>query len=361
MQRGQHQVPGERSLHGDLRGLQVADLADHDDVRVLPEDRPQGYGEGHVDARVDLDLADPRQVVLHRVLDGEDVAGAGVEPRQAGVQGDRLARAGGPGDQHDAVRLADQVVQRRQHAGSHAQGLQPQASGLLVQQAHHHPFAVAGGHGGDANVDRPPGYPQGDAAVLGQAFLGDIQLRHDLDPRHQRRVQRLARRDHVAQGAVDPVAHLRMGLEGLDVDVAGLIARGLGQQRVDHADHWRAILGVEQVGNLGDIVHQAVEVDLALRRADHRRGAAGIGVGAGQQGVELVVADALQAGQLMPLAHLADRPAGRPRADQQGRAMLARPQQGALRLGPGVGQQAHSGAASPSGTARSGRGLGRKS
>ena len=68
-----------------------------------------------------------------------------------------------------------------------------------------------------------------------------------------------------------------MGLEGLDVDVAGLIARGLGQQRVDHADHWRAILGVEQVSDLGDIVHQAVEVDLALRRADHRRGAAGIG------------------------------------------------------------------------------------
>lgn len=68
-----------------------------------------------------------------------------------------------------------------------------------------------------------------------------------------------------------------MGLEGLDVDVAGLVARGLGQQRVDHADHRRAILGVEQIGDLGDIVHQAVEVDLALRRADHRRGAAGIG------------------------------------------------------------------------------------
>jgi hypothetical protein len=49
VQGGQHQVAGERRLHGDLRGLAVAHLADHDDVRVLAQDGAQGVGEGQVD------------------------------------------------------------------------------------------------------------------------------------------------------------------------------------------------------------------------------------------------------------------------------------------------------------------------
>ncbi len=39
VQRREHEVPGERGLHGDARGLDVADLADEDHVRVLAKDR----------------------------------------------------------------------------------------------------------------------------------------------------------------------------------------------------------------------------------------------------------------------------------------------------------------------------------
>ena len=38
---GQHQVPGQRGLDGDLRGLGVADLADHHHVRVVAQHRAQ--------------------------------------------------------------------------------------------------------------------------------------------------------------------------------------------------------------------------------------------------------------------------------------------------------------------------------
>ncbi len=41
VQRGEHQVPGERGLDRDLRGLAVADLADHDHVGVGAHDRAQ--------------------------------------------------------------------------------------------------------------------------------------------------------------------------------------------------------------------------------------------------------------------------------------------------------------------------------
>jgi hypothetical protein len=117
----QHQVAGERSLHRDLRGFQVADLADHDHVRVLAQDRAQGLGEAHVDARVDLGLADADQVVLDRVFHRHDVGGGRVQARQRRVQRGGLARAGRAGDQHDAVRLVDQAVELRQQGGLHAQ------------------------------------------------------------------------------------------------------------------------------------------------------------------------------------------------------------------------------------------------
>ena len=39
VERRQDQVAGQRRLHGDLGGLGVADLADHDDVRILPQKR----------------------------------------------------------------------------------------------------------------------------------------------------------------------------------------------------------------------------------------------------------------------------------------------------------------------------------
>ena len=41
----EHQMPGQRGLRGDLGGFAVADFADHDHVRVLPQQRPQGRGE----------------------------------------------------------------------------------------------------------------------------------------------------------------------------------------------------------------------------------------------------------------------------------------------------------------------------
>jgi hypothetical protein len=40
-----HHVPGQRRLDRHLGGLEVADFADHDDVRVLAHQRAQAFGE----------------------------------------------------------------------------------------------------------------------------------------------------------------------------------------------------------------------------------------------------------------------------------------------------------------------------
>jgi len=49
----------ERGFDGDFRRLKVADLADHDDVRVLAQESAQGHGEVQADLVVHLHLLMP--------------------------------------------------------------------------------------------------------------------------------------------------------------------------------------------------------------------------------------------------------------------------------------------------------------
>ena len=68
----QHEMPGERRLDRDLGRLDIADLADHDHVRVGADHRAQPGGEGEARLRVHLDLLDAVELVLDRILDGHD-------------------------------------------------------------------------------------------------------------------------------------------------------------------------------------------------------------------------------------------------------------------------------------------------
>ena len=58
-----------------------------------------------------------------------------------------------------------------------------------------------------------------DAAVLRHAALGDVELRHDLEARDERRLQLHRRLHDFLQRAVDAVAHAELVLEALEVDV----------------------------------------------------------------------------------------------------------------------------------------------
>ena len=76
MQRRQHQVSGEGALYRHLRRLEIADLADHDHVRIVTENMPQRAREGESGRVVHLNLIDPGQPILDRILDGDDVDAA---------------------------------------------------------------------------------------------------------------------------------------------------------------------------------------------------------------------------------------------------------------------------------------------
>ena len=78
--------------------------------------------------------------------------------------------------------LAEQLAQRRQGVGGHTQAWQFKAPGLFIEQAQHHPLTVGRRQGRNPHVHLMPGQAQGHAAILGHAFCGDIQARHDLEP-----------------------------------------------------------------------------------------------------------------------------------------------------------------------------------
>ena len=181
VQRGEDQVAGERGLDGDFHRLQVANLTHQDHVGVLANDVAQPGGEGEADLRLDRDLVHALQLVLHWILDRDDLALGRVDLVERAIQGRRLAGAGRSGDQNDAVRPQDELLEMPERLGREAQTVQGQEHRGAIEQPHHDGLAVDGGHGGHPDVDAPVGQRNPDAAILGQSTFRDVHLGHQLD------------------------------------------------------------------------------------------------------------------------------------------------------------------------------------
>ena len=119
--RREDHVTGVGGLAGDRRGLLVADLTDHDHVGVLPQNRPQGGGEGLAGLGVDLHLGDVVQVVFDRVLDRDDVSLVAVDLAEGGIERGRFSRPGGAAAEEHAVGLGHQAAHLLDELGPHAQ------------------------------------------------------------------------------------------------------------------------------------------------------------------------------------------------------------------------------------------------
>ena len=72
---------------------------------------------------------------------------------QRTVQGCRLARTGGAGDQDDAVRQLDQTVELAIDLLVHAQPAQRKIHAVLVQDAHHNSLPMQHGNHRNADID----------------------------------------------------------------------------------------------------------------------------------------------------------------------------------------------------------------
>jgi hypothetical protein len=168
----------------------------------------------------------------------------------------------GPGGQDQAERMARQALERV--FVTRLQTQLDQWNGLgRGQQAQYHIFqSVVGGHDGDAQLQLGPAkLGKVDLAVLRSAPLRDIQPRHDLDARHQRRPQ--PRRQAQIGFKVAVAAKADQGdllaRIGLDVNVGSVQGQRVVDHLLDHAHHAR---GFTRRGGLF--------VLLALRHLDQR-------------------------------------------------------------------------------------------
>ena len=194
----------------------------------------------------------PAELVLDRVLDRDDLVLDGLDLGEAGVERRRLARAGRPGDEDHAVRLADELAEPLHRLGVHPEDVEAQVlelgvRRLLVEDPDDGVLAVDRRHDRDAEVDRPPLDADLEAPVLRDPLLGDVELRHDLDAADDRLVVLLVDRLHRrVEDAVDPVLDDDDVLLRLDVDVGRAALDRVEEDRVDELDD-RAGVGRDPV------------------------------------------------------------------------------------------------------------------
>ncbi|MNE00985.1 hypothetical protein D3C80_934100 [compost metagenome] len=107
-------MTGQRRLEGHLGSLQVADLTDHDDVRVLAQQGAGAFGKAQVYGRMDLQLVEPGFNHFDRVFDGTQVDLRCGQVLEGCVQSAGLAGPGRTCDQDQAVALPDQRLPAQQ-------------------------------------------------------------------------------------------------------------------------------------------------------------------------------------------------------------------------------------------------------
>ena len=96
--------------------------------------------------------------------------------RERGIQRGGFARAGRTGHQHDAVRQLAARVEDLAVALRHAQVFHADTRIAAVEDTQHHRLAVDHRDDRDAQVDVAAGDLHADAAILGQALFGDVEM-----------------------------------------------------------------------------------------------------------------------------------------------------------------------------------------
>ena len=103
-------MAGERGLDRHLGGRQVADLADHDDVRVLPHQRAQAFGEAEVDGGCTCVWLKAGSIISIGSSIVQTFTSSVASRFSVEYSVVVLPDAGGAGDQDDAVRPRDQLL-----------------------------------------------------------------------------------------------------------------------------------------------------------------------------------------------------------------------------------------------------------
>ena len=181
MQRGQHQMAGQRRVNGNMCRFRIADFADHDDIRILPHKGPQRLREGQANGGLDLRLVDASNFIFNRVFDGENFTAGLVEQAQRRSKCGGLAAACGAGDDNHAMGQGQKRAQLGFVARAKADTGDVHQFCVAGQQADGGRLTMGCGHGCDTHVNVARANAQSRAPVLRQAAFGNIQACQNFD------------------------------------------------------------------------------------------------------------------------------------------------------------------------------------
>jgi len=105
-----------RRLEGGAGGDSIANLAEQDDIRALSKGAAEAFGKGR-GIRSDFTLSKAAEVflkkILHRVFDGDDVAGGSlIEPLQTCGHGGGFSCSGRSGHEDEAGGTGKPLLQK---------------------------------------------------------------------------------------------------------------------------------------------------------------------------------------------------------------------------------------------------------
>src|SRR5256884_2812856 len=178
---GKNEVAGERRLNGDLGGFLVADFAHHDLVGVVAQDGAQPARESEALFLVDRNLRDAAELILDRIFDGDDFVFVGLDLIDGRVERSGLAGTRRTRHENHAIGFANVAPEAAGFFPGETHDVQSKALEFLgkrffVQDAEDRIFTVTGGHDGEAQINVPPLVFHAEAAVLGNATLGNVQI-----------------------------------------------------------------------------------------------------------------------------------------------------------------------------------------
>ena len=237
MEGGKDQVAGHRRLDGDFRSFDVADLADHDDVWILAQKGLQGGSKGHPHLLVDVDLVDPLEVELHRILSGENFDILTVHRVQSGIEGNCLARPGRSGNQQQPLGSLETSPQHRKGLLGKAQLGQVDIQRGLIENPQDHRLTIEGRQRGDPKINRSIApHPHLDPAILGDPTLGNVQAGKNFQPGDQGVLDGQRQVHAFKKGTVLAVTHLHGSFIGFDMDIGNPVLNRFDQNPVYQLD-----------------------------------------------------------------------------------------------------------------------------
>src|SRR5438045_1969765 len=111
MQGTENKMSRQARVRSDACSLEIANFANHDDVRCLAQDRTQGRRKCHADLRIYLHLVDPSHLIFDGLFNGNDLSVWFVDVVETGIKCGRLTGTGGTSDEENAIGQLDHTLE----------------------------------------------------------------------------------------------------------------------------------------------------------------------------------------------------------------------------------------------------------